>query len=203
MRDDEVLRRRARFVTAALLVAGCSKNEGRGTIEPTPTSENAPSASAPTPAPEPKVAKVPAPPDRPSRTATVSAAAAPRRDAVVAHADKIHAAVDALAGSIPAACKASDPKCAALWKDFFGRLETARDMNSVAPSCPPKGADEIALAELRNAHATWHHRWLADIDKAVTAALKKGGPDADGLSALWDDARNAHAQPCLSIACPP
>lgn len=201
MRDEEILRRRARFVTAALLVAGCSKNEGRSTIEPTPSSEKAtPSAStAPTPTP---LAKVPPPPDRPSRTATVSATAAPRRDAIVAHADKIHAAVDALAASIPAACKASDAKCVAAWKEFFGRLETARDMNFVAPSCPPKGADEIALDELRNAHAAWHHRWLADIDKAAAAALEKGGPDAKGLSALWDDARNAHARPCLSIACP-
>lgn len=202
MRDDEILRRRARFVTAALLVAGCSKNEGRSPIEPTPSSEKAaiPAPSAPSP---PPVAKVAPPPDRPSRTATVSTAAAPRRDAVVAHADKIHATIDALAGAVPAACKASDAACVAAWKDFFGRLETVRDMNFVAPSCPPKGADEVAIQELRNAHAAWHHHWLAEIDKVVSAVLKKAGTDADVLSALWDDARSAHARPCLSIACPP
>lgn len=202
MRDDEILRRRARFVGAALLVAGCSKDESRVAITPTPSAEkattSAPSASAP-----PRVIKVAAPPDRPPRKATVSAAAEKQKDAELARIDKVYSAVDGLAGSIPTVCATSDPKCVAAWKDYFGRLEDARDANYLMPSCPPKGADAIALDELQRAHAAWHGLWLQHIDEAVVATLEKA--EASGhktLLLLWGDARNAHARPCLSIACP-
>ncbi|MBL8717210.1 MAG: hypothetical protein JNL79_14585 [Myxococcales bacterium] len=205
MRDDEILRRRARFVSAALLVAGCARSEGRTTIEPLGSTEKATGPSTPpssVPASPPHAPKVAAPPDRPARTATVSATAAARRDAIVAHVDKIHRAIDELAAQIPALCKASDPACVAAWKDYFARLETTRDLNFVAPHCPPKGADELELGRLRDVHAAWHDRWLASIDKAVAKVLAESA-DGKVFGDLWGDARSAHARPCLSIACPP
>ncbi len=202
MRDDEILRRRARFVSAALLVAGCSKDEGRATITSTPSAEKATSSASSAPAPAP-AAKVAPPPDRPARKATVSAAAEKQKEAVLAQIDKIHAALDALGTSVPVACATSDPKCVAAWKDYFARLEGTRDSNVVMPACPPKGADATALDALRRAHAAWHELWLLDIDAATLAALKRATEsDQKTLGLLWGDARSAHARPCLSIACP-
>jgi hypothetical protein len=130
MRDDALFRRRAWFVGAALLVSACSKDEGRATISPTPSTEK-PAASAPA-----SIAKVAPPPERPAKTTVVSAAREKEKDAVLAKIETVHAALDALAGSIPTACATSDPKCVAAWQAYFRGLERARGANHLGAPRP-------------------------------------------------------------------
>ena len=195
-RDEEILKRRARFVSAALLLAaGCTKPKDGATA--VPDSESVKQVPEPPVTPPPKVK---APPDRPTLDVKVTPAAEKRRDDALAAIDKVHRAVDKLAGEVPAACVLSESSCKARFEAFANRLMQLRDdAYALSPlHCPPKLADDKAIEGLLGNHGGWLSRWLSEIEKVA-------GETADA-GAAWEDIRSsaaaAHPHPCLKFHCP-
>lgn len=202
-RDEEVLRRRARFVATALALAGCTK-EKPPSAEPVPTHEGKPTASTSTTttstAPSPGV---PAPADRPPRTAKVSPAGKAELDKLVKRIEALHDDLAKTAAALPPKCDLADKTCLATVRAYVLKLGDHRDAIPDAPRCPPKGADAIAIEALRADHAAWFGKWLGAIDARLDA-LYAGSADAGGvLSGLRAEAVEAHPQPCLKYSCPP
>lgn len=196
-RDEEILRRRARFVSAALVLAsGCTRN--RDGASPLPDSEAVKAApSPPMPAPPPRV---PPPPDRPALSAKVSAAGEPARDAAIKQIETLHASIEKLAGSIPAACELSETSCHARFKAFAEQIAKLDDDVYALhpPRCPAKLPDDIAVEKLRSEHRSWLDQWLRAIDVAAEQMHDAG--------TAWHDlrtaARAAYPHPCLKFYCP-
>lgn len=202
-RDEEVLRRRARFVATALALAGCTR-EKPPNVEPVPAHEGKPTPSgSATASALPASPGVAAPPDRPPLTAKVSASAKADLDAIVKRLQSLHDAIDASARALPRKCDLADATCLAEVRAYVMKLGDHRDAIPEGPRCPPKGADAIALDKLRADHAAWFVKWLDAIDARLDA-LYAGSADAGGvLSGLRAQAADAHPQPCLKYSCPP
>ena len=195
-RDEEILKRRARFVSAALLVvAGCTHpKEGAVAV---------PDSEATKPTPEPPVKpppRVEPPANRPTLDAKVTAAADAERVGTVKQIETVYKLVDKLAGAVPAACVLSEPSCHARFKAFADQIAQAReDIRDLTPAhCPAKLPDDKALEALRSAHGAWLGEWLRSIEKIA-------GETADAGTA-WEDLRveaaKAHPHPCLKFSCP-
>lgn len=197
-RDEEILKRRARFVSAAILLVsgGCTRE--KTTAVATPESESVkqlPDAAVVTPPP-----RVAPPANRPPLTAKTTAAGEARRDAAIARIEKVYAEIDRLAGAIPAACVVGETSCLARFAKFADELELAEQSNRrlSPPRCPAKLADDIAIESMLAAHEGWMEGWLSSI-RTVTGNTADAGAAWDELRA---DAAASHPQPCLKFACP-
>jgi hypothetical protein len=196
-RDEEILKRRARFVSAALVLAGGCTREKEG-ASPLPAAESA-KAKTPDPpvTPPPKVQP---PPDRPSLDATVSPAAKTKLTDAQAEIEKIYAGTNKLAGAVPAPCALDETSCHARFKAFADELAKLRDevYQLGPPRCPAKLPDDKAIETMVDNHRRWLSTWLANIEKVATTALDAG--------TAWEDMRReaamAYPHPCLKFACP-
>lgn len=196
-RDEEILKRRARFVSAALVLAGgCTREKEGATAVPAAESAKAKTPDPPvTPPP-----KVPPPPDRPSLEAKVSAAAKTKLSDSQAQIEKIYAGTEKLAAAVPAPCALDETSCRGRFKAFADELAKLReDVYKLGPPrCPAKLPDEKAIEEMVGNHRHWLSTWLANIEKVATSALDAG--------TAWEDLRReaamAYPHPCLKFACP-
>jgi len=201
VRDDDILKRRARFISAAaLLAAGCSRD--RATPGPTavPSSESKPATTANAKPPPP----VKPPADRPSLDAKVSTAGQAKRADAAARIEKVHGAIEQVANALPAGCPLHDPVCRARFKVFVGDIERLREdvHDLLVVRCPAKAPDDVALEKLLQAHQTWLYRWLDDIDRAGRAAADQHEDAGSVWEELHRDAASAYPHPCLKFACP-
>lgn len=203
MSREEILRRRARFVSAALMLStGCSREPARTEVKAVPSAEAKASASpAEPPRPPPPVKP---PPDRPSLAIKVSAAGEATRAAAAASIEKVHAAIEELAGAVPVGCMLTEPACRARFKVFAEDVARLRDdvYRLWRAHCPPKAADEKAVAAMLQDHQTWLGKWIDRIESAGAAAAAAQGDAGSTWDDLRADAAKAHAHPCLSIVCP-
>lgn len=202
-RDEDILKRRARFISAAaLLAAGCSRDQATTKPSAVPSTESKPQATASAAAKPPP--PVPAPANRPSLEATVSAAGQAKRADAAARIEKVHTAIEQAAGAIPAGCPLHDPICRARFKVFADDLAKLREdvYELHAPRCPPKLADDIAVEKMLSAHQTWLYQWLEAIEKAGRDAADQHGDAGSVWEELHSEAAKAHAHPCLKFACP-
>ncbi len=196
-RDEEILKRRARFVSAALLLAaGCTREkDGAAPLPPAEAKKPQP-PEAPTKPPP----RVEPPADRPSLTAKVSAASATKLADATAKIEKIHATIDKLASAVPAPCVLDEPTCKTRFKAFAGELAKLDDeiYKLSPPRCPAKLPDDKAIEEMVGDHRAWLSKWKHDIENVATAALDAG--------TAWEDMRReaamAYPHPCLKFACP-
>lgn len=200
-RDEEVLRRRARFVATALVLAGCTK-EKPSSVEPLPSQEGKPTTttSATTLAPSPGVAE---PPDRPALTAKVSPAAQKDLEARVKVIDDLYVAIKKTASALPPKCDLAEADCLAKVRAYVLLLGDHKDAIPDAPRCPPKGADALALEKLRDDHARWFGKWLKLIDERLDSQYASSADAGGVLAGLRMQADQAHPQPCLKYSCPP
>lgn len=198
-RREEILKRRAQFVSAALLLAvGCNRDKPMASAVPDAESKKV--ALEPSPKPP---ARVEAPPNRPPLTAKVSVTGEAKRAAAAARIEKLEKAIDELSGAVPAGCELSDPICRARFRLFHEQLAKLREQifSLLPPGCPPKLADDIAIREMVSHQHVWLTQWLEAIEKVGRAtAIGDAGTVWDELRA---DASRAYAHPCLSFACPP
>lgn len=199
---EAILRRRARFVGAALVLCGCHRDEGAGTRANAVPSSESKSVQKPEPPKAPPPVK--APPDRPPFTAKVSTAGEAKRAAAAAKIEAIERSLEEVGGAIPIGCDLGEPACRGRFKVFAERVAQLREqIYALHPiGCPPKLADDQAVERMVLDQRTWLGRWLDDIEKA-------GRASADGIAdagSAWEDLRadaaKAYAHPCLSIACP-
>lgn len=202
-RDEDILKRRARFISAAaILAAGCSRDQSTSKPVAVPSTESKPTASAPAETKPPPPVKAPA--DRPPLDPKVSTAGQAKRADAAARIEKVNAAVEQAAAAIPAGCPLHDPACRARFKVFHDDLAKLRDdvYDLHLVRCPPKTPDDKAVEDMLQAHQAWLYRWIDDIEKAGRAAA-----DAhDDAGSVWDElhkeAAAAHPHPCLKFACP-
>lgn len=195
MSREAILKRRARFVSAALLIAtGCTRAKDGAT--PVPDSE------AVKPVPEPPTAspaKVKPMDERPSMTVKVSAASEAKLKATQDEIEKLVAAVDKLASSVPAPCVLTETSCRARFAKFADDVAKQKsELIELAPRCPPKLPDDKAIEEMFQRHRDWLMRWIFAINKAAGQAADAGAE----WEKIRDDADAAHPQPCLKFACP-
>ncbi len=204
MSREKILERRARFVSAALVVmTGCTREADGNKPGPLPTTES--KATVPKPAPPPKPpGAVPPPPDRPPLTAKVSVTGDAKRAAAAAKIEKIHEAIKQTADAIPAGCVLTDPACHTRFKLFHEKLAELREQvyELGPPRCPPKLADDIAVEAMVDAHRQWFGVWLHEIEKAGKEAALSQADAGDEWEQLHHEAAAAHPHPCLKFACP-
>jgi hypothetical protein len=202
-RDEEILKRRARFISAAaILAAGCSRDQATTKPVAVPSSESKPTASSPAESKAPPAVKPP--PDRPPLDPKVSTAALAKRADAAARIEKVNKAVEEAAGAIPAGCPLHDPACRARFKIFHDDLAKLRDdaYNLNLVRCPAKAPDDKAIEDMLQRHQDWLYRWIHDIEKAGRAAADVH----EDAGSVWDELRgeaeSAHPHPCLKFACP-
>jgi len=201
--DERILRRRAQFVGAALLVAGCTERRAHE-VSPLPSAEQKPVSSVPPPAaPEPVLPETP----RPPRTAKVSNDAGADLASALSRIEAMFARVDAASRMIPAGCDLGDTACRARWKAVAEKLAQIEDAfwGFHGSWCPPKTSDAKAIDALIADHQVWLRTWFDRIRRTAVDTLEKHS-GADGGSVfqemfLEEARKNPH--PCLSIACPP
>jgi len=201
-RDEDILKRRARFISAAaLLAAGCSRDQA--TTKPTavPSSESKPTVSVPESKPPPPVA---APANRPSLDPKVSTAGQPKRAEAAAAIEKVNTAIEEISGAIPAGCPLHEPVCRARFKVFHDDLAKLRDdvYKLHEARCPAKLPDEIAIEKMLQDHQNWLNRWLFSIEKTARAAADVHEDAGSVWDELHNEAAKAHPHPCLKFACP-
>jgi hypothetical protein len=195
MSREEILKRRARFVSAALLIAtGCTRaKEGAA---PLPDSE------AVKPMPEPptaKPAKVKPMDERPSLDAKVSAAGEAKLKSKKDEIAKHYAVVDKLASEVPAPCVLTEKSCKERFQKFADEVAQEKfDLIHLAPRCPAKVPDDKAIEDMFERHRDWLMRWIFAINKAAGESADAGAE----WEKIRDDAEAAHPQPCLKFACP-
>jgi hypothetical protein len=197
-RRDEILARRARFVSAALVLAlGCKGDKPNALAVPDAETKKA------TPAPEPKPPPKVAPPlNRPPVTAKVSVSGEAKRAAAAAKIEAIEKSIDELAGAIPAGCGLADTICRARFKAFADQLAKIReDIYALSPpACPPKLADDIAIQKMISQQHVWLSQWLDQVEKVGREQVR--GDAGTAWQELYADAAKAYAHPCLEFACP-
>ncbi|MBI2392309.1 MAG: hypothetical protein HYV09_22160 [Deltaproteobacteria bacterium] len=203
MSRDEILRRRARFVSAALmLTTGCSREPARTDAKAVPSTEA--KAVASTPEPPRPTPPVKPPADRPTFAITVSTAGEAKRAAAAASIEKIHAGIEELAGAIPIGCLLVEPTCRARFKVFATDVARLREdiYRLSPPHCPPKAADDKAVEAMLHAHRAWLGQWLDKVEDAGRAAAAAQGDAGSAWDELHAEAAKAYAHPCLSLVCP-
>lgn len=195
MSREAILKRRARFVSAALLIAtGCTRPKDGAT--PLPDSE------AHKPVPEPPVtppAKVKPMDERPSLAVKVSPAGEAKLKATKDEIEALFVAVDKLAGSVPAPCVLTEKSCKERFAKFADEVAKQKsELIELAPRCPAKLPDDKAIEEMFQKHRDWLMRWIFAINKAAGESADAGAE----WEKIRDDAEAAHPQPCLKFACP-
>ncbi|MGZ3420173.1 MAG: hypothetical protein ACXWUG_14985 [Polyangiales bacterium] len=198
---DAILRRRARFVSAALVLAGCHPKDESVKASAVPSAE---SKSAQKPQPPKAPPPVKPPPDRPAMTPTVSTTGEAKRAAAAARIEKVEKAIEELAGAIPIGCDLGDPVCRGRFKVFADEIAKLREQTHALhpPGCPPKLADDIAVDRMVLDQRAWLGRWIDDIEKAGRASADAIADSGTAWDDLKSDAEKAYAHPCLSFACP-
>lgn len=197
---DRILRRRAQFVSAALLLSGCHQSE-TGKANAVPSSEHK-VVEKPDPKPPPVVK---APPDRPAFTAEVSTAGEAKRAAASAKIEAIEKSLEELGAAIPTGCDLNEPACKGRFKVFAEKVTQIQEQLQALGNfpCPAKTPDEGAIRRMILDQRTWLTRWLDEIEKTGRAqadAIADAGKAWDDLRA---DAAKAYAHPCLEFSCPP
>ncbi len=201
-RDEDILKRRARFISAAaLLAAGCSRDQSTTKPIAVPSTESKPVASAPESKPPPPVK---APANRPPLDPKVSTAGQPKRAEAAAAIEKVNTAVEQIASAIPAGCALHEPACRARFKVFIEDLAKVReDVYALqVVRCPAKLPDDIAIEKMLQDHQDWLNRWIYEIDKAGRAAADAHEDAGSVWEELRNDAEKAYPHPCLKFACP-
>jgi hypothetical protein len=197
-RRDEILARRAQFVSAALMLAlGCKGDKPNAMAVPDAESKKV------TPGPEPKPPPKVAPPlNRPAVTAKVSVSGEAKRAAAAAKIEAVEKSIDELAGAIPAGCDLTDAICRARFKAFADQLAKIREGTYALspPSCPPKLADDIAIQKMISEQHVWLSRWLDQVEKVGREQIR--GDAGSAWQDLYTEATKAYAHPCLEFACP-
>ncbi len=196
MSREEILKRRARFVSAALLLAtGCTRAKDGASALPD-TEAVKPVPPPPSTAPPAKVR--PGEP-RPILDAKVSAAGEPKLKVAKDEIEKSFAAIDKLAGSVPVACELGEKSCKERFRAFADEAARIRDdLIGMHMRCPPKAPDDKAIENLREEHRQFMLRWLIAIEK-VAGETSDAGAEWEKLK---HEAAEAHPQPCLKFACP-
>jgi len=198
-RDEEILKRRARFISTALvLAAGCSREQSQATR--VPEADGKPSVATAQPQP---VGPVKPPADRPPLDAKVSTAGESKRAESIASIEKTHAAMSKLAGAVPAPCGLNHADCMAKFKTFADEWARLRDeLLDFSPRCPAKLPDDIAIDGMLSAHRAWLTKWLDAIEAAGKSAALSQSDASNEWNKLRNDAIEAHPQPCLKFYCP-
>lgn len=204
MSREEILKRRARFVSAALILAtGCTREADGNKASPLPTTEAKPSVAKPPAPPTPPPVKPPA--NRPPLTAKVTVTGEAKRAEAAARIEKLYEAIEQTANAIPIGCDVAEPACKTRFKLFYDKVADLRDQTYALgpPRCPPKLADDIAVQDMVMAHRAWLFTWLDAIEKAGReSALAQSGDAGTTLDDLHHEAAMAHPHPCLKFACP-